>query len=121
MNLIIVASLSEPPTETLSLRYVTLAAKHNLSLDCLFEAQREAKDAYYRYLLARGLLDFVDQLITPEEKESGIRLDTDLRYPLTIQVKAITVDNVLNVIGQIKTLKRIGSREGNCTPKDTRF
>jgi hypothetical protein len=107
MNLIIVAGLSEPPTEALSLRYVTLAAKHNLSLDCLVEAQREAKDAYYRYLLARGLMDFVEQLITPEEHESGIRLDTDLNYPLTIQVRKVTVDNVIKILGQIKSLKSI--------------
>jgi hypothetical protein len=107
MNLIIVAGLSEPPTESLSLRYVTLAAKHNLSLDCLVEAQREAKDAYYRYLLARGLMDFVEQLVTPEEHEQGIRLDTDLNHPLTIQVKAVTMDNVLNILGQIKSLKNI--------------
>jgi hypothetical protein len=107
MNLIIAATLSEPPTEALSLRYVTLAAKHNLNLDCLIEAQREAKDAYYRYLLARGLMDFIEQLVTPEEHEQGIRLDSDLNFPLTIQVKAITVTNTLEVLGQIKTLKSL--------------
>jgi hypothetical protein len=107
MNLIIAATLSEPPTETLSLRYVTLAAKHNLSLDCLIETEQQVKDAYYRYLLARGLMDFVEQIVTPEEHEEGIRLDSDLHFPLTIQVKAITVENVLNVLGQIKSLKSI--------------
>ncbi len=63
------------------------------------------KDLYYNYLLNKGLMDYVEQLVTPFENEDGIRLDTELHYPKTIQLKAITINNCLNVLGQLNSLK----------------
>lgn len=106
-NLIIVAELSEPPTEGLFFRYLTLVTRSELSTSNLIEAEQEVKDIYYKYLKSKGLFDFVDQIITPQENEFGIRLDTELNYPLTIRAKSITCVNCVNLLGQIKHLSQI--------------
>ena len=79
----------------------------NLNLDCLIETNQESKDIYYHYLKPKGCLDYVEQIITPPENEFGIRLDTELNYPLTILTKKITCDNCINLLGQIKYLSKI--------------
>ena len=105
MNLIISASLSEnPPSDPLFFRYLTLAAHTSLYLDCLLETEQEMKDNYYRFLLKQGLFDYIEEIITIPENESGIRLATELNFPLTIKTKAIRSDNVINLLGQIKSL-----------------
>lgn len=107
MNLIIVAGLSEPPTESLPFRHVTSVAKIDFKLDILIEAEQEQKDLYFKYMGRLGLLDYIEQLITPMEREEGVRLDTELNYPYTIPVKAITFENFINIINQIKFTSRL--------------
>ena len=107
MNLIIVADLTERPTEILFFRFLTLSVRDNLKLDCLLETQQELKDAYYNFLKRQGSMDYISQIITPPENEFGIRLDKELNFPLTIKTKAITCVNVVNILGQIKMLSRI--------------
>jgi hypothetical protein len=107
VNLIIAAGLSEPPTEALPFRILTNLSKSELKLDVLIETAQAAKDAYYQYMLHRGLLDYTEALITPEEHEEGIRLDTELNFARTIRVKAIRYENLLNVVGQIQFLRGI--------------
>lgn len=106
MNLVIVAGLSEYPSESLSFRYLTLVAHDQLNLDCLIETSQEMKDMYYYYLLHRGLLDYVEQLIV-ENEEDGIRLDDKHDYPKTVCVPAIKFDNIFNILGQVKSLSRL--------------
>jgi hypothetical protein len=53
-----------------------------------------------------GLMDFVDQYVTPEESEEGIRVDTELKYPMTIRANNIRFDNTLSILGQIKSLQK---------------
>lgn len=101
MNLIIAASLSEPPTEGLSFRYVTLVAHHKLNFDCLIEVENQMKDLYYYFLLKRGLLDFIEQLITPTENERGIFIDSEPKHPRTILTKSITCENYINLLNKI--------------------
>ena len=62
------------------------------------------KDSYYHFLKSQGSMDFIDQLITPEENENGIRLDTKLNFPLTILATKITAQNCTNLLGQIKNI-----------------
>jgi hypothetical protein len=107
MNLIIVAPLVKPPTETLPLRFVTLVSKTELAIDVLVEVEQRMKDKYYKYMAKRGLMDYVAEFVTPIENEAGIRLDTKLNFPLTIQVKAIQFSNLTNVLGQVKCLAGI--------------
>jgi hypothetical protein len=101
MNLIIRASLAEPPSESLYFRYLTLVAQKNLNYFVLIESEKEMKDLYFNYFRNKGLMDYVDQIIVPEEKENGVRLDIINNRPETIVVKKIDCENVINLIGQI--------------------
>jgi hypothetical protein len=108
MNLIITANLStDPPSEGLYFRFLTMVAKKDLSYDIALEADKEIIDFYYHFLKKRGWFDFVDGFVTPEEKEEGIRIDTELTYPMTIRTKNIRCENTPNLIGQIKSLRDI--------------
>lgn len=105
MILIVVASLAEPPTEPLSFREVTYFSKKHLTMDVLVETEKSMKDLYYEYLRRKGLLDYTDQLVTPEEREEGVRLDVELNYPKTIKLNYIRFDNVRGLLGQIEFLR----------------
>lgn len=107
MNLIINASLSEPPSESLYFRYLTLAAKSNLECDVLIESKRDMVDFYFNYFKKKGLMDYVSEIVIPEYRIEGVRIDTELNYPKTILVKSISCENVLSLLGQVKFLKKI--------------
>ena len=98
--------LDTPPSDNLAIRYVTMEAKAGLNLSVLIEMEQDMKDLYYPYMKTLGLMDFVDQYVTPEEKEEGIRIDTELRYPLTIKTQTIKFENTLSILGQIKSLQK---------------
>jgi hypothetical protein len=107
MNLIIVSTLLDtPPSDNLAIRYVTMEASGGLSLPVLVEVEQDMKDLYYSYMKKLGLMDFVDQYVTPEESEEGIRVDTELKYPMTIRANNIRFDNTLSILGQIKSLQK---------------
>ncbi len=73
-------------------------------MDVLVEAQKEQIDYYYKLLKRKGLYDYVSEILPQDTKEEGIRLDTELNYPLTVKTKKISVTNVNNLIMQIKSL-----------------
>ena len=83
-----------------------MEAKSGLKLSVLVEMEQDMKDLYYSYMKALGLMDFVDQYVTPEEKEEGIRIDTELRYPFTIKTQTIKFENTLSILGQVKSLQK---------------
>ncbi len=105
MNLIIKACLSEPPSESLYFRYLTLVAKEKLKYEVLVESEKDLKDLYYKYLKRKGAMDYVSQIIVPEEKEIGIRIDTENSSRKTIVVKCIVCENVLSLIEKIENYK----------------
>lgn len=107
VNLIINACLSEPPSESLYFRYFTLAAKAHLDYEVLIESKRDMTDFYFAYLRERGMMDFVSEIIVPEYRVEGVRIDTELIYPKTILVKRISCENVLSLLGQVKLFKSI--------------
>ena len=76
-------------------------------MDVIVEAQKEQIDYYYSILKRKGLYDFVSEIISPDIKEEGIRLDTEMNHPLTVTTEKICVTNVSNLIAQIKTLDYI--------------
>ena len=104
--LLIKSELAEPPSENLPFRYVTMASKCDLGLDVLIECEQGLKDAYFRFLKPRGMLDYVDYLITPQENEDGIRLDTELNYSRTVVVNRIIIENSFIIIKQIETISK---------------
>ena len=81
-----------------------MTAKSHLGMDIVVEAQEDEIDHYYKILKERGLYDFVSEIVPPRYRVEGVRVDTELNYPLTVKTNKICVTNVLNLIGQIKLL-----------------
>ena len=79
----------------------------DLEYDVLIESNKNEIDDYYKMLKKKGWFDFVDDFITPEDNEDGVRIDTELNYPRTIKTNKIVCENVTNLLGQIKTLRNI--------------
>ena len=107
MNLIIHAGLSEPPTETLPFRYVTSVSKCDYKLDVLLESEQEMKDMYWSFLNKRGMFDYIQDIVTPREKENGIRLDFELNYPKTVVTQKIILENQEELLKHIAILSVI--------------
>ena len=105
MTLIVVSSLTT--NEGLYFRYLTSVAKLHYGMDVIVEAQKEQIDYYYSILKRKGLYDFVSEIISPDIKEEGIRLDTEMNYPLTVTTQKISVINVSELINKIKLLAKI--------------
>ena len=105
VNLIIISKLT--CNEGLYFRFLTLCAKTDLEYDILIESEKNEIDDYYKMLKKKGWFDFVDDFITPEDNEDGVRVDTELNYPRTIKTNKIVCENVTNLLGQIKMLRNI--------------
>jgi len=91
MNLIIPAQLSEPPSEGLMFRYLTLVSKKELKYSNLIESPEDMVDIYYRYLKKRGLFDYIDDIISPPHKEHGV----------IVKVNHIDWNNVKSIISRL--------------------
>ena len=102
MNLTVVSHLTT--NEGLYFRYLTMMVKSYLGMDVLVETPKQQIDYYYKLLKRKGLYDYVSEILPTDTKEEGIRLDTELNYPLTVTTKNISVINVNNLIMQIKSL-----------------
>ena len=108
MNLIIEADLSsDPPSEGLFFRYVTMVAKEQLDYLPVIEAEKSSIDFYYNFLKDKGWYDFVEDFVEPQWAIEGVRIDTKIDYPLTIPVKYIRCENTPNLLGQLKTIRRL--------------
>ena len=108
MNLIISSTLSsDPPSEGLFFRYITMEAKENLEYTVVIEAEKKAEDYYYNFLKEKGWFDFVEDFVQPEWRVEGVRIDTELNYPMTIQVPYIRCENTPNLLGQIKSIRGV--------------
>ena len=108
MNLVISSKLStDPPSEGLMFRYITMEAKLNLEYTVVREAEKEAEDYYYKFLKEKGWFDFVEDFVQPEWRVSGVRIDNDLNYPMTVQAPYIRCENTPNLLGQIKKLRNL--------------
>jgi len=106
MNLIINADLSsDPPSEGLYFRFLTMVAQKDLDYCVVLEAEKEKIDNYYHFLKERGWFDYVNDIIVPEWREEGVRLDTELSYPMTIKAEYIRCENTPLLLGQLKTLR----------------
>ena len=106
MNLIITADLStDPPSEGLYFRFLTMMAQKELNYNVVLESEKEMVDLYYKFLKKRGWFDFVEDIVLPEWRIEGVRIDTELNYSKTIQVKYIRCENTPNILGQIKSIR----------------
>jgi hypothetical protein len=108
MNLIIASELTgDPPSEGLYFRHLTMVAKKELFYDVVIEAEEENIDIYYHFLKKRGWFDFVDDFVLPEWRIDGVRIDTELSYPMTVRTKYIRCENTPALLGQIKNLRQL--------------
>ena len=108
MNLIISSNLSsDPPSEGLFFRYITMEAKKALGYNVLIEVEKEAEDFYYNFLKEKGWFDFVEDFVQPEWDIQGVRIDTELHYPMTIKAPYIRCENTPNLLGQIKSMRSL--------------
>mgnify|MGYP003119567559 FL=1 len=101
MNLIVVADLTT--NEGLYFRYLTMMADANV----VVETTKPLVDYHYQNLKSQGLYDYVDDMVTPECDVQGIRIDTELNYPMTIQTNTIGGTNVQHLLEEIRQLKNI--------------
>ena len=110
MNLIINAGLSsDPPSEGLYFRFLTMVAQKDLDYCVVLEAEKDMIDTYYHFLKKKGWFDYVNDIIVPEWREEGVRLDTDWTYPLTVKTKYIRCENTPLLLGQLKNLRNLGA------------
>ena len=89
--------------EGLYFRYLTLMVE----ADVVVETTKPLINYHYKNLKSQGLYDFVDDMVTPECNVQGIRIDTELNYPMTVQTDTIRGTNVLHLLEEIRQLKNI--------------
>ena len=78
--------------------------KSNLKINVLIEAQKDQIDYYYNILKKKGYYDFVADMLSIDEREAGVRLDTQYNYPSTVIAQEITSQNVISLYLQIRAL-----------------
>lgn len=105
MNLIVASNLT--CNEGLYFRHITMIAKEDLNYDVLIEAENKDIDYYFTVLREKGWFDFVDDFVEPKWLIGGVRIDTELNSPNTIKVPKIGYENTLNILGQIKFLRKL--------------
>ncbi|MEK6879576.1 MAG: hypothetical protein AABY22_08215 [Nanoarchaeota archaeon] len=106
MNLIIQAYLTDH-SDSLAFWHVTQSVKTDFNMDILLLSEQMLKDLYWKFLLKRGIFDYIDYILTPEEKEDGIRLDDDYRIPPTIKIKGIKFENQRKILKMIKDFEKM--------------
>ena len=52
-------------------------------------------------------MDFAEDLVFREDRECGIRIDTEYNFPLTIVKKEITFQSIHSIMNQLKVLEKI--------------
>lgn len=104
-TLIINAGLVNPPTESLAFYFLTMTTKSQMEMENILEVDKESKDIYYHFIKDKRIHDYVSELVTPEESETGIRLDLEYKFPLTVITDRVCFTNVRSILGQLKYLK----------------
>lgn len=99
MSLLIRDHLLNPPTWFSSFRDLTLYCHVFLHADVLIES--EDPDPYWKWIKARGGMDFVEDFVRPGLEE-GVRLDTEPKYPRSVITDRISPENVHRLIAQIR-------------------
>jgi len=105
MNLIVTSELTD--NEGLYFRHITMVAKTELDYDILIESEGDDIDYYFHLLKGNGWFDFVDDFVEPRHRLEGIRIDTELNYPMTIRTPHIRCENTPNLLGQIKSMRNL--------------
>jgi hypothetical protein len=84
-----------------------MMAKTELDYDVLIESKKDDIDYYFHLLKRKGWFDFVDDFVEPRHRSEGVRIDTELNYPMTIRTDRIVCENTLAILGQIKSMRNL--------------
>jgi hypothetical protein len=101
MTLNIRDELTCPPTWFASYRDLTLYCHVLLRMDVVLESDNA--DLYYRWIKARGGMDFVADIVRPGS-EQGLHLDNTMHFPNTVVTDRIAPENVHRLIARIRGL-----------------
>ena len=102
MNLLVLAPLCEPPTESLPFRYVLSCAKIDCNASVLLECEQGTEDMYWQFMRSRGMFDFISDIVWPLQ-EKGVGLDIEIRKQrATIFTKYLRLENQTSIISQMK-------------------
>lgn len=105
MTLLVKDCLVEPPSDYLAIYSIFMISKTKFNMDILLLSEKDTKDFYYKYLLKKGLFDYIDYILTEEEKqEKGIRLDNNDKNPPVIKVKNLVFENQGRILDSIKNI-----------------
>ena len=105
MNLIVLDQLT--CDEGLYFRYISMIAKTDLDYTVVIESKKEEVDGYYKLLKEKGWFDFVDDIVLPEWRVDGIRIDIKMNYPRTIYTPHIRCENVPKLLGELKFMRKL--------------
>tara|TARA_Y100001938_G_scaffold129688_1_gene184886 strand:- start:77 stop:355 length:279 start_codon:yes stop_codon:yes gene_type:complete len=86
-----------------------MVAAKDLDYCVVVESEKKKIDPLYKFLKQKGWYDFVSDIVVPEWKIEGVRIDTRNEYPLTIKTDYIRCENTPNLLGQIKTMRSINA------------
>jgi len=104
MSLIIRDQLVTPPTWFSSFRDLTLYCHCFLHAEIVIES--EDPDPYWKWIRARGGMDFVEDFVRPGT-EDGVRLDVEPNFPRSVITDRIAPENVHRLIAQIRHCGRL--------------
>ena len=102
MNLIIDCSLSEPPSEILPFRDVTLFSKTYCFEDVLLTCPKGTRSLYWQWLKSSGAHDYISYLLTYQEFEPGILMhpnDGDIKVEY---IKNFNLHHIINILKKFK-------------------
>jgi hypothetical protein len=99
--LFIEAGLTEPPSETVPFRLLTMTSKDRLNFDNILFTSKESIDLYYRFLKPRGLFDYIDDILTFEELGSGLYISTEKQKWTTLVTSRIVFENYQGLVGRL--------------------
>jgi hypothetical protein len=102
MRLLIRDQLTNPPTWFSSFRDLTLYCHIFLHDDVLIESDNP--DPYVAWMRPQGGLDFIEDFVQPGT-ESGIRVDIEHNYPLSVVTDRISPENMNHLLAQIQRLR----------------
>lgn len=102
MNLLIEASLSEPPSEVTTFRDVTLYGKIFIFDDILLKCRDGTRSIYWNWLKMHGAHDFISELIRDHEIEPGFTIG---QTSGNLNIDKITSFNLNFIISVLNSLK----------------
>ena len=101
MKLAIEAGLSEPPSDSLCFRFLTQKTKQDFHADNLVLVEISMRDVYYLYLLRKGLLDYIDDLITPAEERFDLLIASRPNPTPCLLTRGIFFENINSLLARI--------------------